>query len=64
MRTIPQQPSNRLAGFMFAILIATVINGSMLWQFDSLAHVTQLANSAQTPTAITLQTVTIVGHQS
>lgn len=64
MRTITQQPSNRLAGFMFAILMATAINGSMLWQFDSLAHVTQLANSAQTPTAITLQTVTIVGHQS
>jgi hypothetical protein len=54
------QHTTRLAGFMLAVIMATAINGSLLWKFDDMAQ----AGSAQAPATVTLESVTIVGHQS
>lgn len=56
--------STRLAGFVLAVLMATVVNGSMLWKFDDMAQNGSQMNSYQVPSYITLETVTVVGHQS
>jgi len=58
------QSSTRLVGFAMAVLIATVVNGSMLWKMDSMAQNGSQGMSTEVPSYITLETVTIVGHQS
>ena len=56
------QRTTRLAGFMLAIVVASVLNGSLLWKFDDVAQNPTLAHAAAVD--YTLPTVTIVGHQS
>ena len=58
------QRSTRLAGFMLAFLMAAAVNGSMLWKMDDMAQNGGQTNSTEVPSYITLETVTIVGHQS
>ena len=58
------QRSTRLAGFAIAVLMATVVNGSMLWKMDDMAQNGSQGMSTEVPSYITLETVTIVGHQS
>ena len=52
----------RLASFMLAVVVASVLNGSLLWKFDDIAQNPTLAHAA--PTDITLEPVTIIGHRS
>ena len=58
------QRSTRLGGLVLAVLMATVVNGAMLWKMDTIAHNGAHNNSYPAPSYITLETVTIVGHQS
>lgn len=62
--TYSTQRSTRLAGFVLAVLMATVVNGSMLWKFDDMAQNGSQGMSYQVPSYITLETVTVVGRQS
>ncbi|MBC7919102.1 MAG: hypothetical protein H7Y28_14965 [Rhodoferax sp.] len=58
------QRSTRLVGFMLAVMMATAINGSLLWKFDDMAQNGSQGNGTEVPSYITLETVTIVGRQS
>lgn len=62
--TYSTERSTRLAGFVLAVLMATVVNGSMLWKFDDMAQNGGQGTSYQVPSYITLETVTVVGRQS
>ena len=53
----------RLASVSFAVLMAVVINGSMLMKFDSAATEATLAQATQPRNVAVLETVTIVGHR-
>lgn len=55
--------ATRLAGFTFAVVMAIVINGSMLVKFDSVATAATLAQSSQARSVAVLETVTIVGQR-
>lgn len=55
--------TSRLAGLTFALLMAVVVNGSMLMKFDSVATAASLAQSAQAQNVAVLETVTIVGRR-
>jgi hypothetical protein len=54
----------RLASLSFAVLMAVVVNGSMLKNFDNVAQKASLAQSTQALNVAVLDTVTIVGRRS
>jgi hypothetical protein len=45
-------------------LLTVVTNGSMLMSFNTVARIASHEESIQTPTLVTLDTVTVVAHQS
>ncbi len=53
----------RLASVSFAVLMAVVINGSMLMKFDSVATEAAMAHATQARSVAVLETVTIVGRR-
>lgn len=54
--------STQITSFLAALLITAAINGGILMKFD---HVAQQSTQAQSsPTLVTLNTVTVVGHRS
>jgi hypothetical protein len=55
--------TTRLASFTFAVLMAVVVNGSMLMNFDSVATEAALAQATQAGNVAVLETVTIVGRR-
>ena len=55
--------TTRLASFTFAVLMAVVVNGSMLMKFDSVATDATLAQASATRNVAVLETVTIVGRR-
>ena len=55
--------TSRLAGFIFAAVMAVAINGSMLMTFNSVATDAYLAHSMQSNHVAVLATVTVVGHR-
>lgn len=54
--------TSRLAGFIFAGVMAIAINGSMLMTFNGVATDAYLAQNTQSNT-VALATVTVVGHR-
>ena len=56
--------STRLASITLAALLTVVTNGSMLMSFDAVATIASAEQSRQAPALVTLETVTIVAHQS
>jgi CHASE3 domain sensor protein len=58
------QRTTRLAGFVMAVLMATVVNGSVLWKMDNMAQSGSQTRGTEVPSYITLETVTVVGHLS
>lgn len=54
--------TTRLTSIALAALLTVVTNGSMLMSFNSVAQEATLAQSIQAPIAVTLDTVTVVGH--
>lgn len=55
--------TTRLVSFSFAVLMAVVVNGSMLMKFDSVAKEAALTHSTQALNVAVLETVTIVGRR-
>ncbi len=55
--------TTRFAALSVAVLISVAVNGAVLSGFDSVAHAAVVANSGQTPTVVTLETVTIVARR-
>ncbi len=55
--------TSRLAGFVFAVVMAVAVNSSVLMTFDSVATDAYLAQTTQTRTVAVLETVTIVGRR-
>lgn len=55
--------TSRMIGFTFAVLMATIINGSVLVGFDHVATKAAAAQSAENRNVAVLDTVTIVGHR-
>ena len=53
-----------LAGLAIAMLMTIATHGAVLWAFDSVAQKATLAHTAQTPTLVTLNTVTVVARHS
>jgi hypothetical protein len=47
-----------------AVLMATVVNGSVLWKMDNMAQNGSQTRGTEVPSYITLETVTVVGHLS
>lgn len=56
--------TTRLTSITLAALLTIVTNGSMLLSFDRVAQEATLAHNIQAPITVTLDTVTVVGHQS
>lgn len=56
--------TTRLTSIALAALLTVVTNGSMLLSFNNVAQEATLAQSSQAPITVTLDTVTVVGHQS
>jgi hypothetical protein len=56
--------TTRLASITLAALLTVVTNGSMLMSFDKVAQIANAEHSSQAPTLVTLDTVTVVAHQS
>ena len=56
--------TTRLASITLAALLAIVTNGSMLMSFNSVAQIASAEHARQVPTQVTLDTVTVVAHQS
>ncbi len=56
--------TTRLTSIALAALLTVVTNGSVLLTFNNLAQEATLAQNRQAPIAVTLDTVTVVGHQS
>ena len=54
----------RLASVSFAVLMAVIVNGSMLMKFDSVAKRADLAQATQARSVAVLETVTIVGRRN
>ncbi len=54
----------RIAGFGFAVLMAVVVNGTMLMKFDGVATNAMQAHAAQAMHVAVLDKVVIVGHRS
>jgi hypothetical protein len=55
--------TNRLAAFSFAVLMAVVVNASVLLKFDSVAQEVTAATTTQSSNVAVLETVTIVGRR-
>ena len=55
--------TTRFAALSVAVLISAAVNGGMLSGFDAVAHAGVVANRGQTPTVVTLETVTIVARR-
>ena len=55
--------TSRLAGFIFASVMAVGINGGMLMTFNGVATDAYLAHSTQSNNVAVLATVTVVGHR-
>lgn len=55
--------TSRLVSFSFAVLMAVVVNGSVLLNFDSVAQNAVVAQSSQVRDVAVLDTVTIVGRR-
>ncbi len=55
--------TSRLAGFIFAVVMAVAVNSSVLMTFDSVATDATLAQSTPAHTVAVLETVTIVGRR-
>ena len=53
----------RLLSFGFAVVMAVVVNGSMLMNFDNVATEAVVAQTAQARSVAVLETVTIVGRR-
>lgn len=53
-----------LASITLAALLTVVTNGSMLVGFNSVAQNADLEQRVQAPTLVTLDTVTVMAHQS
>jgi hypothetical protein len=56
--------TTRFAGFMTAVLMAFAVNGAMLWEFDSVAHEAEMANSAQRQIVVKLEPVMVVSSRT
>lgn len=56
--------TTRLASIALAALLTVVTNGSMLMSFNTVAQNATLEHSSQSHTLVTLNTVTVVAHQS
>ena len=56
--------TTRIVGLLVAVLISVAINGAMLLKFDTIAKEGALANSGQTPSVVTLESVSIVAQRS
>jgi hypothetical protein len=56
--------TTRLASITLAALLTVVTNGSMLMSFDTVAQNATAKTSGPTPILVTLNTVTVVAHQS
>ena len=54
----------KFAAIALAALLTVVTNGSVLLTFNNVAQEATLAQNRQAPIALTLDTVTVVGHQS
>lgn len=54
----------RWASITLAALLTVVTNGSMLMSFNLVAQNAALEQPGQAPTVVTLNTVTVVAHQS
>ena len=52
--------TNRIAALTFAVLMATIVNGSMLWQFNAMATDGAMDSSRN---VVVLETVTVIGHR-
>ena len=55
--------TTRFAALSVAVLISVAINGAVLSGFDAVAQAGIVANSGQTPTLVTLETVTVVARR-
>lgn len=55
--------TSRLAGFVFAAVMAVAVNSSVLMTFDRVATDAYLAHSTQTRNVAVLEAVTIVGRR-
>ena len=60
-RTTGTNNTNRFTAFMLALMMAALVNGSMLWQFNAMA--TDGAMDATSHVAV-LETVTVIGHRA
>jgi hypothetical protein len=56
--------TTQLAAMAVAVLMTVVTNGTMLWQFDSVAQDATWTPNNQSPTMLTLDKVTIVTQRS
>ncbi len=56
--------TSRLAGFVFAAVMAVAVNGSMLMTFNGVATAADLAQNAPAHPVVVLATVTVVGHRA
>ena len=54
--------TTRFAALVIAVLMSAAINGAVLSGFDSVAQAEVVANIGQTPTVVTLNTVTLVAR--
>ena len=60
-RTTGTSNTNRIAAFTLALVMVTLVNGSMLWQFNAMA--TDGAMDIPSHVAV-LETVTVIGHRA
>ena len=54
--------TTRLASIALAALLTVVTNGSMLASFNAVAQNAHASHSSQSPTLVTLNTVTVVAN--
>lgn len=54
-----------IAAFITAAVLTVATHGTLLWQFDNnIARQTRWAHSDQTPTMVTLETVTVTAGRA
>lgn len=56
--------TTRLLGLLTAVAMTIVTNGTMLWQFDTVAQEEAFSHSGVAPALLTLDTVTVVAQRS
>jgi|CXWL01.1.fsa_nt_gi hypothetical protein len=55
----------RLVAFMVAVGVTAILNGAMVWKFDTVAqHYAALQNIESVPVQLTLERVTIMAPRS